>query len=44
MVKAFFGSMVDPTYAGEVEVPKAEKGGKGKGSKGSGKKQKLGSR
>lgn len=39
MVKAFFGSMIDPTYAGEVDVPKPEK--EGKGSKG--KKQKLGS-
>jgi hypothetical protein len=35
MVKAFFTSMVDPTYAGQVEVPKptSKKGGKIKGKK-----------
>jgi len=39
MVKAFFTSMVDPTYSGVVETPlpaaagKGKKGSKGKGSK-----------
>ena len=34
MVKAFFTSMVDPTYAGQVEVPKpTSKKGKIKGKK-----------